>query len=103
MTDAAYEVMSHRRRAIQFIKLWEEVIKITHVPNDRIGQFYNDISLDSRFVALKDNKWDLKERRTYNETHIDIAELEVDDDEEEEEEGENEEEEELPVSEEDEY
>ena len=104
MADVAYDIMSSRRRAIQFPKLWEEVTKITGASMDRIGQFYNDLSLDSRFVSLKDNKWDLTERRTYDETHIDIDELNVDDDEEESEEN-LEEDEEAPeiMSDEDEY
>lgn len=84
MTDVAYDIMSKKKRSIPFNKLWEEVSKICEAPNDYIAQFYSDLILDSRFVSLKENKWDLKERRKFEETHIDISEIEIDDDEEDE-------------------
>ena len=31
-------------------------------------------------MNLKDNKWDLKERRKYEESHIDLSEIELTDD-----------------------
>lgn len=86
MTDVAYDIMLSKKRSIQFNKLWEEVSKICKVSNDNIAQFYSDISLDSRFVALKENKWDLTERRKYDESHIDLSEIELDEDEPEEDE-----------------
>ncbi len=97
MTDIAYDIISNRKVTIQFSKLWEYVSKEAGVSNDKIGQFYNDLSLDSRFVSLKDNRWDLKSRRTFDETHVDIAEIEVEDDEEEEKDI-NDEEEESPLA-----
>jgi len=102
MTDIAYDILTKKKRSIVFTKLWEDVSKTLKLPNDRIGQFYSDISLDSRFVSLKENKWDLKERRKYDESHIDIASLEMEEDVEE---GETNQEEELdtPMSNEDEY
>lgn len=81
MTDVAYDIMNKRKVSIQFAKLWEYVKKETKASKDQIGQFYNDLSLDSRFVSLKDNRWDLKVRRTYDESHVDISEIEVEDDE----------------------
>lgn len=84
MTDVAYDIMNKRKVSIQFAKLWEYVRKETKATKDKVGQFYNDLSLDSRFVSLKDNRWDLKTRRTYNEAHIDISEIEVEDEESEE-------------------
>ena len=81
MTDVAYEIMSSKKRSIQFNKLWEEVSKICKVSNDNIAQFYSDISLDPRFVSLKENKWDLSERKKYDESHIDISAIELDEEE----------------------
>ena len=86
MADVAYDIMSSKKRAIQFNKLWEEVSKTCKTSNDYIAQFYSDLSLDSRFVVLKDNKWDLTERRKYDESHIDLSEIELDEDEAEEDE-----------------
>lgn len=81
MADVAYDIMLTKKRAIQFNKLWEEVSKICKVSNDNIAQFYSDLSLDSRFASLKENKWDLTERRKYDESHIDLSAIELDEDE----------------------
>lgn len=87
MTDIAYEIMSKKKRAIPFKKLWEEVIERLELDPDaaseRIAQFYTDMTLDSRFTSLKENKWDLKERHKFEEVYVDLNDF--DDDEEDEE------------------
>ena len=80
MTDIAHEVMSKKKRSVPFVKLWAEVSRICGCGPENIAQFYSDLSLDPRFVNLKDNKWDLKERRKYEESHIDLSEIELTDD-----------------------
>lgn len=84
MVDVAFSIMSKKKRAIQFIKLWEDVSEITGASSDKVAQFYTDLTLDSRFVSLEGNKWDLRSRRTFEESHTEIDLL--DDDEEQEEE-----------------
>ena len=79
MTDVAYDLMSSKKRPVSFQKLWQDVSKITKVSSDLIAQFYSDLTLDGRFVSLKDNKWDLKNRRKFAESQFDISEIEVDD------------------------
>ncbi|MBO5526995.1 MAG: DNA-directed RNA polymerase subunit delta [Erysipelotrichaceae bacterium] len=81
MTDIAYDVISKKKRAVQFSKLWEEVSRLYGVSNDKVAQFYSDLTFDSRFASLKDNKWDLVERRKFAESHIDLSEIELGDDE----------------------
>ena len=81
MTDIAYDVISKNKRAVQFSKLWEEVSRLYGVSNDKVAQFYSDLTFDSRFASLKDNKWDLVERRKFAESHIDLSEIELGDDE----------------------
>ena len=80
MTDIAYDILSGKKRAIQFQKLWEEVSKKTGASNDVIADFYSDLTLDSRFAQLKDNKWDLVERRKFSEAHIDVSKIELGED-----------------------
>lgn len=80
MTDAAYDIMSKKKRAIAFDKLWQEVSKITGKSIDHIAQFYSDLSLDGRFVSLKDNKWDLRNHRKFEESQVDLSKIEIDDD-----------------------
>lgn len=86
MTDVAFDIISKKTRAIAFSKLWEDVSKTCNVSNDKIAQFYSDLTLDSRFVSLKDNKWDLIDRRKYEESHVDLSKIELDEDETEEDE-----------------
>ena len=82
--------MAKKKRAIAFNKLWEDVLKETKVSEDLVAQFYSDLTLDSRFVQLKDNKWDLRSRRKFEEPYIDIQKIDLEEDEESEEEMEEE-------------
>ena len=81
---------------MEFPVLWQEVAAMLEIPEEdrkkKKPRFYSELMLDDRFAALKDNRWDLRDRRTYNELHA-YAEL-VDDA------AEDEEEEELPEEEE---
>ena len=79
MTDTAFEILSGKKRAVQFSRLWAEVSKETGVDESKVAEFYSDLTLDGRFAALKDNKWDLKTRRKFSESHIDIKKIEIDD------------------------
>lgn len=79
MTDVAYDIMSKKKRSVQFAKLWAEVSRATGMTNDKVAEFYSDLMLDGRFAALKDNKWDLKERRKFSESHVDIKKYDIDD------------------------
>lgn len=80
MSDVAFDILSGKKRAVAFPKLWAEVAKKTGAPNDRVASFYSDLSLDGRFVALEDNKWDIKAHRKFSETQVDMSGIEVDDD-----------------------
>ena len=65
MIDVAYDLMSTKKKAIVFLKLWEEVCQVMaftkQQEEDNIAQFYSDLSLDDRFVNVGENKWDLRE------------------------------------------
>jgi DNA-directed RNA polymerase subunit delta len=88
-TDVAYDCLSKRKREIEFVKLWTEVAKTMKIPEDRLkrkkAQFYSELMLDSRFASLDNNKWDLRNRRKFEEVHISTEEIEMDDEEEDEE------------------
>ena len=66
MVDVAYDLMSTKKKAIVFLKLWEEVCQVMaftkQQEEDNIAQFYSDLSLDDRFVNVGENKCDLRER-----------------------------------------
>ena len=82
MVDVAYDLMSTKKKAIVFLKLWEEVCQVMaftkQQEEDNIAQFYSDLSLDDRFVNVGENKWDLRERRTYHEVVVDTEEILID-------------------------
>lgn len=79
MIDVAFELMSKKKKPVTFLKIWEDVSTMmgftTQQEEDNIAQFYNDISLDDRFVCVGENKWDLRSRHTYNEIVIDTDDL----------------------------
>lgn len=83
MVDIAYDLMVKKKNAIAFSKLWEEVSQIRGLTqaqaDDRIAQFYTDLSLDDRYVHLKDNKWDLRSRYKFEEVVVDTDSILVDD------------------------
>ena len=81
MTDVAYDIMSKKKRAVQFTKLWTDVSKETGASKDAIADFYSDLTLDRRFTSLKNNKWDLTERRKFSESHVDLKKIEIEEDE----------------------
>lgn len=87
MTDVAFELMGKKKKAIPFKKLWEEVVNVMgyseSVAINKMATFYANLSLDARFALVEDGKWDLRSRRTFNETHKDLSDILVDDDEDE--------------------
>ena len=81
--DIAYNLLTKKKKPTPFLKLWEEISQIEALSpsqqEDMIAQFYSDLCLDSRFVNMGENKWDLRSRHTFSETVIDTAEF-MDDD-----------------------
>lgn len=91
MVDIAYDLMTKKKKEVEFAKLYQEVSEIKgftpEVAAEKMSIFYTDITLDGRFITLGENRWDLRERHKFENVHIDMndiyAELEVDEDEEE--------------------
>jgi DNA-directed RNA polymerase subunit delta len=95
MLDVAYELMSKSKKETTFGELYDQIAKILTMNDDEkkshLGEFYTELTLDGRFVALTDNGWDLRARHTYDKVHIDVNDVysdveEGDEDEEDEEE-----------------
>ena len=77
MLDVAFDILSAQKNEIAFLDLWNKVVgslgfNQTQAEN-KIAQFYSAMMLDVRFAPLADNMWDLRSRRTYNETHVDTS------------------------------
>lgn len=88
MTDVAYEYLSKRKKSVEFLKLWNEVNLVMSFPENKVAskkaQFYSELMLDNRFASLEDNKWDLRNRRKFDEVFIDTDAIIIDSDDEEE-------------------
>ena len=87
MTDVAYEIMKKEKTVAVFSQLWQEVSKVLGLSEtqtiNKIASFHSALMLDTRFTLLADNKWDLRERHKYTETHIDTSAILIDDEDEE--------------------
>lgn len=82
MTDVAYNCLLKRKKEVEFVKLWTEVSKQMQIPEEKQrkkkSQFYSELMLDSRFASFEGNKWDLRNRRKFDEVHVNKSELELD-------------------------
>ncbi len=75
LTDIAYEKLSRRKKEIFFPKLWKEVADEASMNEElakkRVASFYNALMMDSRFISLEGNKWDLRQRHSLESLMID--------------------------------
>ena len=91
-TDIAYRLMSKKKKERNFYDLWEDVKaelakvvdpeELENIDED-ISFFYTNLTLDGRFVNVGDNKWNLRERVTFDRVHIDMNEIYAEEDEDE--------------------
>ena len=89
-TDIAYRLMLKRKKEIYFYDLWEDVKnelakvvapeELENIDED-ISFFYTNLTLDGRFVNVGENKWNLRERVTFDKVHVDMNEFYADEEE----------------------
>ena len=84
LSDIAYATLKNKNDKALFNELWNEVNSVTNFPEKiarrKIASFYNAIMLDSRFISLEGNMWDLRERYADEKLNIDPDLLEDYDD-----------------------
>lgn len=85
MIEIAYEILTNQKKALVFGDLWNEVSEVKGLTQtqkeDKIAQFYTDLSLDGRFLLLDGNMWDLRIRHRFEEVKkVSVGEL-IDDEE----------------------
>ena len=90
-TDIAYRLLSKKKKERGFYELWEDVknelAKVREPEeleniDDDISFFYTNLTLDGRFVNVGDNKWNLRERVTFDKVDIDMSDIYMDEEEE---------------------
>jgi len=78
MLEIALEVMKDKK-AVSFSTIWTAICKELELTDDekkaKVGNFYTQLSLDGRFVALGGNKWSLRDRLPYDKIHVDLSEV----------------------------
>ena len=86
-TDIAYRLMLKRKKERYFYDLWDDVKnelakvvapeELENIDED-ISFFYTNLTLDGRFVNVGENKWNLRERVTFDKIHVDMNEFYAD-------------------------
>ena len=97
--DIAYIILTEKKKKMKIIDLFNEIEKLISLPEsaieEKIGDFFEILTLDKRFIMLDDGTWDLKERHAQNNMILDDEEEDVSDEVEEEDEEDEEEEDEI--------
>ena len=79
MVDVAYNLMTKKKKEVDFAKLYQEVSEIKGFTEQeaevRMSVFYTDITLDGRFITLGENRWDLRTRHKFENVHIDMNDI----------------------------
>lgn len=79
MVDIAYDLMTKKKKAVEFVKLWQEVCEIKgftpEQKEEKQSLFYTNITLDGRFITTGENRWDLRSRHKFSEVHIDMNDI----------------------------
>lgn len=92
--DLAFALLSENKKQMKIIDLFNEIGKLIDLPEavieEKIGDFFEMLTLDKRFIMLDDGSWDLKSRHVQNivmddeEEEISIEEIEESEEDEEE-------------------
>ena len=90
MIEVAYGVLKENGGPMPFIEIYKKVSQEMGFTDaqfeDKISQFYSDLSIDGRFFSMPKNNWDLRSKHTFSESVTDTDSLSVEDEDEESEE-----------------
>jgi DNA-directed RNA polymerase subunit delta len=63
--EIAHEVMAEKKQAVTFKEVLKEIKSLLEISESevksRMVQFYTDLNIDGRFIALGENRWGLRE------------------------------------------
>lgn len=67
------EILEQSNEPVTFADLWKKINELKQYPEEewgkRMSQLYTNMMIDGRFVNVKDNTWDLRDRVKYEEVH----------------------------------
>jgi DNA-directed RNA polymerase subunit delta len=62
--EIAYELLVEKKQAVPFSELLDEIAAIKNLSEqevrERVAQFYTDLNIDGRYMALGENRWGLR-------------------------------------------
>ncbi|MFS0575907.1 DNA-directed RNA polymerase subunit delta [Sporosarcina sp. 179-K 3D1 HS] len=65
MIDIVYAILTERHESLTFQQLMDEIRELTGISESemkaKLQQFYTDLNIDGRFIAIHDNRWGLRE------------------------------------------
>ncbi|PID21680.1 DNA-directed RNA polymerase subunit delta [Sporosarcina sp. P3] len=65
LINITHQVLTERRESLTLAELMEEFRKLTGISEKELKakllQFYTDLNIDGRFLAIQDNRWGLRE------------------------------------------
>lgn len=68
--DIAFAILTEKKQKMKIIDLFNEIGKLINLSEaiieDKIGDFFEMLTLDKRFIMLDDGTWDLKTRHAGN-------------------------------------
>ena len=68
--DIAYRLLEEKKKQMKIIDLFNEIGKLVNLSSkeieDKIGDFFEMLTLDKRFIMLDDGSWDLRNRHAQN-------------------------------------
>ena len=82
--DIAYIILTEKKKKMKIIDLFSEIGKLINLSEttieDKIGDFFEMLTLDKRFIMLDDGSWDLKERHAQKDIILDEEEEDASED-----------------------
>lgn len=84
LVDVAYAVLKDIEKedekvSISFSELFNEVCKRAEIPTEKIdgviASFFTNLSLDGRFVTIKNNEWGLRKNFKFDDYHNESYDL----------------------------
>ncbi len=77
MIDIAYAVLAERKEPLTLLQLMDAIRKLNgvteRVMRTRLQQFYTDMNIDGRFLAINDNRWGLREWYPVDQIEVETA------------------------------
>lgn len=68
--DIAFAILTEKNKKMKIIDLFNEIGKLINLSSsvieDKIGDFFEMLTLDKRFIMLDDGSWDLRTRHAGN-------------------------------------